>query len=46
MPTIDLVLPHSYEVEELREFPGSAGFSVPFLYFPQPKSRPEHDAYG
>lgn len=39
---IDFGLPHSYEIEELIELPGTGRFSVPVLYFPRPKSRPEH----
>jgi hypothetical protein len=40
---IDLALPRSYEVEEVREFPGTGKFSVPLIYIPPPKARPEHD---
>jgi hypothetical protein len=40
---IDLIYPHSYEVDELREMPGTGRLDVPVLYFPRPKSRPEHD---
>jgi hypothetical protein len=43
MLELDLTLPHSYEVEEVREFPGTGKFSVPLVYFPPPKSRPEHN---
>lgn len=42
MLEIDLIYAHSYEVEELGEFPGAGKFSVPLLYIPQPKARPEH----
>ncbi len=40
---IDLTYPHSYEVEELGEMPGTGHSSVQVVYFPRPKSRPEHD---
>jgi hypothetical protein len=43
MLEIDLALPHSYEVEELGELPGTGRFSVPLIFFPPPKGRPEHD---
>jgi hypothetical protein len=43
MLDIDLVSPHSYEVEELPDLPGSGGLNVRLLYFPQPKNRPEHN---
>jgi hypothetical protein len=43
MLKIDLALPHSYEIEELPELPGTGTFDVPLLYFPRPKGRPEHD---
>ena len=43
MLQFDLVLPHSYEIEELSELPGTGTFDVPVLYFPRPKNRPEHD---
>ena len=43
MLEIDLSTPHSYEVEELPELPGSGGFNVPLVYIPQPKNRPEHN---
>ena len=43
MVEIDLSLPHSYDVEELREFPGAGKFSAPLLYIPRPKGRPEHN---
>jgi hypothetical protein len=39
----DLVFTHSYEVEGLPELPGSGSFDVPVLYFPPPKSRPDHN---
>src|SRR5450432_1052470 len=39
----DLAFPHSYEVEELPELPGSGRFDVAVLYFPPPKSRPDHN---
>jgi hypothetical protein len=43
MLELDLTFPHTYEVEEVREFPGTGKFSVPLHYFPPPKSRPEHN---
>jgi hypothetical protein len=43
MLKLDLALPHTYEVQELGELPGSGKFSVPLIYFPPPKGRPEHD---
>jgi hypothetical protein len=39
----DFEFSHSYEVEEVGEFPGSGKFAVPQLFFPPPKGRPEHD---
>ena len=43
MLELDLTLPHSYEVEELSELPGTGKFAVPLIFFPQLKNRPEHD---
>jgi hypothetical protein len=43
MLELDLALPHSYEVEELAELPGTGKFAVPLIFFPSPKNRPEHD---
>jgi hypothetical protein len=43
MLEIDLAFPHSYEIEELPEFPGTGRFDVPMFYFPRPKDRPEHN---
>jgi hypothetical protein len=43
MLEIDLALPHSYEIEEVLELPGTGTFDTPLLYIPQPKNRPEHD---
>jgi hypothetical protein len=43
MLEIDLAFPHSYEVEELRELPGTGRFDVPLIYFPRPDARPERD---
>jgi len=41
---IDRAFPHSYEVEEFPELPGTGKFDVPLHYFPRPtESRPEHD---
>ncbi len=39
----DLIYPHSYEVQELREIPGAGSLDVPVVYLPAPKGRPEHD---
>jgi hypothetical protein len=43
MLEIDLAFPHSYEVEELSELPGTGRFDVPLIYFPRPDTRPEGD---
>jgi hypothetical protein len=43
MLEIDLTFPHSYEVEELGELPGTGRFNVPLIYFPPPKGRLEHN---
>ncbi len=43
MLEIDLALPHSYEVQELGELPGTGKFAVPVIFYPPSKSRPEHD---
>jgi hypothetical protein len=43
MLEIDLAFPHSYEVEELGELPGTGKFTVPLIFFPRPKNRPEHN---
>jgi hypothetical protein len=43
MLNIDLELPHSYEVDEIPELPGTGQFDLPLLYFPRPKARPEHN---
>ena len=43
MLDIDLELPHSYEVDEIPELPGTGQFNAPLLYFPRPKARPEHN---
>jgi hypothetical protein len=43
MLQIDFTFPHAYEVEEVRELPGTGKLNVPVIFFPQPKSRPEHD---
>jgi hypothetical protein len=40
---VDLTYPHSYEVEEVREIPGTGKLDIPVLYFPRPVHRPEHD---
>jgi hypothetical protein len=43
MLEIDLALPHSYEVQELGELPGTGSLTVPLIFFPPPQDRPEHD---
>src|SRR5258707_269475 len=37
MIDIDLTFPNSYEIEEVREYPGTGKFSVPVHFFPRPK---------
>ena len=39
----DYTFPHSYEVQEVRELPGTGGLGTPLFYIPEPKSRTEHD---
>jgi hypothetical protein len=39
----DMAFSHSYAVEELGELPGTGSLVLPLLYFPTPKTRPEHD---
>jgi hypothetical protein len=43
MFNIDLTFAHSYEVEELHELPGNGQLGSRVIYFPLPKTRPEHD---
>jgi hypothetical protein len=43
MLNIDLELPHSYQVDEVPDLPGTGQFDVALLYFPRPKARPEHN---
>jgi hypothetical protein len=43
MLEFDFAFPHSYQVEELREWPGTGSFSIPVIYFPPPRSRAEHN---
>jgi hypothetical protein len=43
MLEFDFAFPHSYEVHELREWPGTGSLTVPVIYFPPPKNRVEHD---
>ena len=38
-----MTYPHSYEIEELREIPGTGSLDFPVFYFPRPRNRPEHD---
>jgi len=38
----DYTFPHSYDVQELGELPGS-GLDAPLFYIPEPKTRTEHD---
>jgi hypothetical protein len=40
---IDLEFPHSYEIDEIPELPGTGRFDVPLFYFPRPTTRMEHD---
>jgi hypothetical protein len=40
---IDLAFPHSYDVQEVGELPGTGKFAAPLIFFPEPKTRPEHD---
>src|SRR5215469_15141543 len=40
---VDLTFPNSYDIEEVRESPGTGRSDVPVFYVPQPKNRPEHD---
>jgi len=41
----DRTYPHSYEVEELTEIPGSGLFNFPVFYIPKSKGRTEHDGF-
>ena len=34
-----LAFPHSYEIKELPELPGTGRFDIPVLYFPRPKNK-------
>jgi hypothetical protein len=43
MIDINLEFPHSYEIEEVPELPGTGNFNVPVHYFPKLETRPEHD---
>jgi len=43
MIDIKLDFPHAYEVGEPPDIPGTGTFDIPLLYFPRPKTRPEHD---
>jgi hypothetical protein len=43
MLEFDLTFPHSYDVEEVGEWPGTGSFGVPVIYIPQPKNRAEHE---
>jgi len=43
MLQIDLGLPHSYEIREVRELPGAGGWDIPVIYFPRIMNRPERD---
>lgn len=40
---IDLAFPHSYEVQEFGEIPATGRLTIPQIFFPSPKGRPEHD---
>jgi hypothetical protein len=37
MLEIDLTLPHSFEIEEIGDFPGTGKFRDPIMYFPRPQ---------
>jgi hypothetical protein len=39
----DLTYARSYEVEEVRDFPGAGPLGHPLIYIPTPGNRPEHD---
>lgn len=43
MLEFDFTFPYLYEVEQVREWPGTGSFSEPVIYFPPPKARAEHD---
>lgn len=43
MNPFELSFPHSYEIRECPELPGSGPFEEPVFYFPNLGSRPEHD---
>lgn len=43
MLDVDLTFPHSYNVGEVLELPGTGKLEAPLFYFPRPKCRPEHD---
>ena len=43
MLEFDFAFPHSYEVDELRDWPATGSFGIPVIYFPPPKSRAEHN---
>src|ERR1700690_4084057 len=43
MLEINLEFPHSYEVEELGELPGTGKAVIPKIFFPPPKGKPEHE---
>jgi len=43
MLEFDFTFPHSYDVEQIREWPGTGSFSAPVICFPPPKARAEHD---
>jgi hypothetical protein len=36
---VNFTYPHSYEVEEVREIPGTGKLDIPVLYFPRPSRR-------
>lgn len=43
MLEVDFTFAHSYEVEEVGEWPATGSFGIPVLYIPQPINRPEHE---
>jgi hypothetical protein len=40
---VDYTFPHSYDVQEVRELPGTGALCTPLFYIPEPKSRTEHE---
>jgi hypothetical protein len=40
---LNLSFPHSYDIEEFQELPGTGTTREQLYYFPRPSTRPEHD---